>query len=181
MAKLSAILQLEKLRATPEEQRIIHLWADGSFYRAYEWSAWLAVRYIKQFKVTRRTIKSVGSDMLFIGFPQSSMEKFRPGKAVLQENTEEKRLLLILPEDVVKADEGSTLEQDFQNWRTTIPLTEGKTPTDETTPRTAHLGGGSVSVTGIMRQVLEFSVEAHSPIDCMLFLAELKKQVSSLL
>lgn len=44
MAKLADILETEQKRADATQQRIVHLFADGTFYRAYEWSAWLCCR-----------------------------------------------------------------------------------------------------------------------------------------
>ena len=59
MAKLADILAIERERVTDFSRRQIHLFADGSFYRAYEWSAWLCCGYINQFKVTKRYNKSI--------------------------------------------------------------------------------------------------------------------------
>lgn len=182
MAKIGDILDLEKKRSEPDEMRSIYLWPDGTFYRAYEWSAWLCVRYIRQFKVTRRMFKAMKTDMLFIGFPQTSLEKFKPETAVVNE-LPSKCIVLILPEVMVAPDSGSTLEADYQNWRTTIPLAEGKETklSAEQQSLSGRANTGSVSMTGIMKQILEFPVESHSPIDCMLFLVDVKKNISSLL
>jgi len=44
MSQLSEILETERRRDTAEQQRIVYLFQEGTFYRAYEWSAWLCVR-----------------------------------------------------------------------------------------------------------------------------------------
>ena len=41
MAQLADILQQERERDTADKWGIIHLYKTGSFYSAYEWSAWL--------------------------------------------------------------------------------------------------------------------------------------------
>ena len=41
MAGIKEILEFESERNDRERQRVIHLFQEGSFYRAYEWSAWL--------------------------------------------------------------------------------------------------------------------------------------------
>jgi len=41
MAAIKEILEFEDDRSDREMQRVIHLFQEGSFYRAYEWSAWL--------------------------------------------------------------------------------------------------------------------------------------------
>lgn len=184
MAKLTEILDMERKRPLPEHYSQIRLWADGSFYRAYEFSAWLCCRYIRQFKVTRRTIKAANSDLLFIGFPQSSLEKFKPEGATVA-LFDDKDILLTLPEGMVVPSEDSTLEQEFQNWRTTIPLTESKSEQQEggkASKLPSKLSSSSpMSMTGIMKSIMEFPVESNTPIDCMLFLADIKKHLSSLL
>ena len=45
MAKLADILQQERERDTAEQWGIIHLYKTGSFYSAYEWSAWLMTKF----------------------------------------------------------------------------------------------------------------------------------------
>ena len=85
MAKLTEIVAIERERETDMSRRQIHLFADGSFYRAYEWSAWLCCRYINQFRTTKRYNKSVSADMVFVGFPKVSLAKFTPENVVPNE------------------------------------------------------------------------------------------------
>lgn len=96
MPKLSEILDVEKQRLSPESFREIRLWTDGSFYRAYEWSAWLCIRYVRQFKVTKRYIKNIDTDVLFVGFPQSSLDKFKVEGSMV-EPWDNKGVLMTLP------------------------------------------------------------------------------------
>lgn len=46
MAQLKEIFERESQRGTAESCTVIHLFQEGTFYRAYEWSAWLCVRYM---------------------------------------------------------------------------------------------------------------------------------------
>lgn len=147
MAKLTDILAVELQRATAEEQRQLHLFADGSFYRAYEWSAWLCCTYIKQFQVTRRFIKSTDSDMLFVGFPKTSLSRLLPEGCETKEQ-DEGHLLVCLPDILVKGEQDRTHE--FANWRSTIPMAETKDK--KTLP---SLADRPVSMTGVMKKVLE--------------------------
>lgn len=54
MAGIKDILEIEQSRETAEDWRRIHLFQEGSFYRAYEVSAWLCHKHISQFRVTHR-------------------------------------------------------------------------------------------------------------------------------
>lgn len=62
--KLKEILEIEKERDNPQSCRVVHLVQEGSCYRAYEWSAWLCVRYIKDFKPTHRLLKNSGESIV---------------------------------------------------------------------------------------------------------------------
>lgn len=185
MAKLSLIMDVERRRLTQKQETVIHLWADGTFYRAYEWSAWLCVRYVRSFKATKRIVKSIGADMVFVGFPQSSLEKYLPEGAVIGTNADdEKGVIITLSPEMVRPDEGSTLEQDFQNWRTAVPLTVTKdssavNPQDSLSiPQRAS---SPMSLTGIFKEIVSYPIVQSSPIESMLFLADIQKRLSSLL
>ncbi len=57
MANTIEILEIERKRIDTGDFATIHLFVEGSFYRAYEWSAWLCVRYCAELKVTHRLLK----------------------------------------------------------------------------------------------------------------------------
>ena len=85
MAQLKEILEIEKKREEGGQYSTIYLFPEGTFYRAYEWSAWLCCRYINQFRTTKRYNKSVSADMVFVGFPKVSLAKFTPENVVPNE------------------------------------------------------------------------------------------------
>ena len=57
MSQLKDILEREKERGFLEQCGKMHLFREGTFYRAYEWRAWLCVRYFAELKVTHRMLK----------------------------------------------------------------------------------------------------------------------------
>lgn len=65
-----------EVERTLDDRMVLHFYQEGSFYRAYEWSAWLCHRYINQFKVTHHHSKSIEHSVLFVGFPVASLEKY---------------------------------------------------------------------------------------------------------
>lgn len=173
MAKLAEILAVERQRTSDAEQRQIHLFADGSFYRAYEWSAWLCCIYIKQFQVTRRFIKSANADMLFVGFPQTSLSRLLPeGCEAIEQG--EGHLLIVLPDSYIKGEEDRAT--DFANWRNTIPMAEAKEKKSQPT-----LADRPVSVTGVMKKVMAYNVLEHSPIESMQFIQDIQRQLAEIL
>lgn len=61
-----------EVERTLDDRMIVHLYQEGSFYRAYEWSAWLAHRFIKEFKVTHKKMKDVEDSVAYIVFSATS-------------------------------------------------------------------------------------------------------------
>ena len=78
MAGIKDILKIEQQRESSDDWTCIHLFQEGSFYRAYEVSAWLCTMHINQFKVTHRHVKGIDQTIVFVGFPVSSLEKRTP-------------------------------------------------------------------------------------------------------
>ncbi|MCQ2375386.1 MAG: hypothetical protein MJ069_05770 [Salinivirgaceae bacterium] len=74
MASLKEIVEKEQQRTELEQMRMAYVYREGGFYRAYEWSAWLFVRHVSDFKVTCRMIKLLDQPVSFIGFPLTFVE-----------------------------------------------------------------------------------------------------------
>lgn len=165
------MLTAEKNRSTKETQQTIHLYAEGTFYHAYEWSAWLCCQFINSFKTTRRENKKAKTDIVSIGFPISSLEKYTPAEA-RTEQAEEGHLIWHLPDTLIK--DPTNLNEQYTRWRSAIPMTEAKTKSNAPLP---VLADHPVSITGIMKQVLAFRVESHSPMECMQFLLDIQTQL----
>lgn len=179
MAQLVDIMAAEKARTTFREQREIRLYADGSFYRAYEWSAWLCSRYVKQNKVTRRFVKSVDGDVLYIGFPRTSLEKYVLEGTEVEDDGAGTVVLRLAETLFPPENERETLPIDFAAWREHQPMTEQKND-KKNGENEAQNAVQPMSATGIMQQLQAFAIESSTPIECMLFLVELKKKLTFL-
>ena len=66
MSAIKDISENEHQRMSSGVHDELHLWREGTFLRAYEWSAWLACRYLHEFKVNRRAFKGVDSPVVYI-------------------------------------------------------------------------------------------------------------------
>lgn len=173
---------MEGERSEPGQYRVVHLFSEGSFLRAYEWSAWMLCRYVHQFKVTRRAFKGVDEAVAFIGFPKTSLAKFMPeGCAVraLDEKHSVAELPMNLPDAEVEA-----LANEFTAWKEGVPLAEPSGKGRPTSASSVPLAETQqplhfTTLTDAMRAVLAFPLEKRSPIECMLFLAELRGQLAS--
>lgn len=180
MAHLSEILEKEKQRTNDAECRVIHLFPEGTFYRAYQWSAWLCSRYISQFKPTRRQIKNTEDYLVFVGFPTASLSKFVPD-GIQPIVNEDKTVDIRIPELLVPAIESSEpFLTDYQNWMMSVPLTEPKTK-DKTDKVTDFLIADSTNTKDILKKILSYPIEQKTPIDSMLFLTDLRRQVAAII
>jgi hypothetical protein len=179
--KIADIIELEN-RRTEADKYALFLINDTKFWRAYGWSAWLCVKYVKQFEILKREIKSANATVCFVGFPVDNLERHFDGKADCVALTE-KDLRMELRPDVVPQD--ITYEQmqaEYQAWFDALPLSkkknEGKDASDDLpfTPTAAHL-----SVMGVMKEIMLFPTDEHSPTECVEFIRDLKKKITKIL
>ena len=144
MAKLADILQQERERDTEDKWGVIHLYKTGSFYSAYEWSAWLIAvitfndEVRKQAKnrnpiaVTRLPMKDSNETFCRVGFPLKSIEKYIPTR--LDFNSEDDKHIVItvaLPQP----QDGSEvtyerLSEAIKKWKEAQPLKQPKDKKD---------------------------------------------------
>ena len=61
---------------------MIRLYRAGIFYVAYEQSCYAFHKYIRQFKVKKKLVKKISSEIVSLGFPVSSEEKLLIGRTV---------------------------------------------------------------------------------------------------
>lgn len=180
MAQLTEILKLENDRSTSEAWQMIYLHKDGKFYRAYQMSAWLYSCVINEYKVTHRRFKSVDESVLFVGFPIESLMKRMPEEVIL-DLSDEQLLRLKISEQQLTALCGDLSPQEaFEQWKEAHPFATEPSitnaPRKDSKPQEIHKVHSSMF--GIMQQILSFPVESKSPIDCMLFLADVRRSIA---
>lgn len=179
MSQLKEILEKERERSTLEQCKIIHLFREGTFYRAYEWSAWLCQRYFSELKVTHRLLKG-GEDIVFVGFPLTSLERYTPQGASVTAS-DDKSIVMALPDDVFAHEtDNDSIRVGFEHWKQCQPLTESSRKKVEEerarSERNAH-----PHLTDVMLRILAYPIEQHSPMECMAFLADVKQQISEII
>lgn len=155
---INEILKTEQQRQVNDDWRVVILYQEGSFYRAYECSAWLYCVCIKEFKVTHRTMKGIDKSVAFIGFPVSSLSKWMP-ENVIARQVADKHLTLVLP-DSMQTELNSTDEYQkaFTEWKSSIPvITKDK---NEARDEREVAKRNSPSLFGIMQQIMSFPVES---------------------
>lgn len=178
MAAIKEILEFESSREGEEMQRSIHLFQEGSFFRAYEWSAWLMCRYIHEFKVTHRRMKGIEQSVVLIGFPVTSLSKWL-GDGLERHDVGDKHMMFKLAADVFSdICEGETAENVFESWKSQQPIVEK--PLKAAAATEAVPSSPAVSLTAVAQRIMSFPIEAKSPIECYKFLSEIKQQLAML-
>ena len=179
MAQLKEIFERESQRGTAESCTVIHLFQEGTFYRAYEWSAWLCVRYINGFKVTKRELKSQEETMVLVGFPVTSLQKYTPQDAEVSFN-DDKSVSIRLPQSLLEESGGAeTMAEEFANWKRSVPVQEAGRKKGEYTAVDGQ--PGVLRLTDILHEVLVYPVEQKTPMECMNFIAAMKQKISAII
>lgn len=136
----------------------IHLYREGLFWKAYEYSAYRFFFGINRFKPLKKSVKKIGKDVVSIGFPTTSLEKFCQLYSVL---TKEDHHLLIVPKNIVTM-------LSFVQWKDGILLTPIK-------PKLIQ--ESSIVQLNVEDEILRFNIESKTPIECMTWLSSLKQKI----
>ena len=180
MAKIAEILSIEKERSDASTQQIVHLFKEGGFYRAYNWSAWILVMMLrakehdekKQLCVSRKTIKSSGDDFVFVGFPLKSINKFIPQDVQFTPVNDSQIDMVI---DPTSFDTELSIDA-FEEWKKSFPISEKKEKPTDTAASQPRQG-----LTALMSEVLKYPLESRTPLQNTEFISYLKQQLASLL
>lgn len=144
MAKLADILQQERDRDTEDKWGLIHLYKTGSFYSAYEWSAWLIAvitfndevrmqtKDRKPIAVTRIPMKDSDETFCRVGFPLKSIEKYIPTR-LNYEAEDDKHIVITVT--LPQPQDGSEvtyerLSEAVAKWKAEQPLKQPKDKKD---------------------------------------------------
>ncbi len=158
----------------------IILYREGLFWKAYERSAYHFVSYVNSYKVSRKHVKSLADDVVSVGFPTSVLEAHK-GKFEI-ESEEYGRVIIITGKQIDDA--------AFTAWKAAVPMAVG-------TPVAAApvVQNGSAGVAAspfipsngllkgaldIIEEIRQFQIENKTPMECMMWAADLKKAVRNI-
>ena len=153
----------------------IILLREGIFWRAYEKSAYAFSMQIHPYKPTRKWVIAVKQDVVSLGFPVSAAENVLNNSKVLMR--QEKRLVLAASPISV---------EDFEAWKQTVPMTlpdsglhrkDIRRPYVPTVVSTT-VSPGEQSCEGLADCIRQFNIASKTPVECMLFLMELKRRLA---
>lgn len=176
MAQIKDVLEIEGKRETLEQCLVIHLFEEGTFYRAYQWSAWLCHRYIKEFKPTHRKLKQDNETLIFVGFPVSSLMNYVNSDSQFV-TVADKQVDVILPLSLFEDyNEKEFIEKDFLNWKSSVPLSESsKHKSEEKFLQYKDLE--HITTTELLNEIASYPLEQKTLLENLNFLSQLKQKV----
>lgn len=158
----------------------IILLREGIFWRAYEKSAYAFSMQIHPYKPTRKWVIAVKQDVVSLGFPVSAAGNVLDGCKVLMQ--QEGRLVLAA---------SPIAAGDFEAWKQSVPMAlpdNGRQPKNVPHPYVSAAETPQASVTAVppagqgcenlADSIRRFNIESKTPVECMLFLMELKRRLA---
>lgn len=150
----------------PGNEIILH--REGVFYIAYERSAWLFFMAVHTFKVKKMYVKCVAQDVVSIGFPMTALERYVTGCKVDEGSG---GVRLSLPGDKIP------LVDDFEQWK---GCQQYATPKQKSETANDDVDEKDIPMSDIIKRIKDFPIECKTPVECMLFLIELKNSCKTL-
>lgn len=144
----------------------IHFYREGVFYKAYERSAYAFVTQVKPFMVKKQFVKSVNQEVVSIGFPTNSLRSYFAADKIQEKGNEAE-----VPLDI------AVNLSDFESWREHVAITPAKEPSVKINSKTSSTVETSENERTIAIKIKTFPIEMKTPLECMLFLSELKKML----
>lgn len=146
--------------------RTIRLIKASKFFRAYNHSAWLFYEKIAKHKVMRMHLKSLDKDVLYIGFPDSSLF----GNIGSRRSAKTEYGFDIMLEESESPDEAL-----YEEWKNTVVTVEASKADFHSLPCT-----GADAEREVIKRLREFQIENHTMVECVVFLSELRKLVANI-
>ncbi len=153
----------------------IYLHREGLFWKAYEYSAYKFIHTVRAYHPQKKWMKGLARDIVSLGFPDSVLPELLRGKTA--EQADEKKWIIRTTEPAG--------EEEFENWKEGLPR-HGSTVTAErpaltpvSTPAAAGSDVGHPNDRAVLLKLAAFQVENASPLQCMMFISELQKELRS--
>lgn len=181
--KIEDIINLENNRKTKEQYGVLHLLKEGTFYHAYDWSAWLMTMFPMSDSVPTPTVKKLkdGYMNVFVGFPVSSLGKYIPDGDEVQFTaiTDTQLDVTVKLTDDVKESDFDTIRSQVDDWKAGLPINRGNKQRREER-EVAEAAPRITRISDILGRVLSFPLENKSPMEAYEFLRELRQQVAAM-
>lgn len=161
MSKFKDLVEYEN--AKPD--RSIRLVRSGTFYRAYNRSAWIFSSLISQYTVLREYVKELKDNVFYIGFPTHVMIDRIAGRKY--DKTEKGYDVMLNEDDVLD-------ETGYEAWCASI-LTETKDKEGEERTGNVRFSGHKALENYVASKISRFPLMDSTPKQCLDFLFDLQQ------
>lgn len=158
----------EVLNQEDQGRNCIYLYKEGIFLIAYDRSAYLFTKYIKKYNARRKYYKGIERSVCSIGFPEKVFQGIMESCGRTSERTE--------GEFRIEIPEAKTDQEEFDLWQkeATEKVEKKKEIPEDTTQK--EYGGQE----NILERIGAFDLANKSPVECMIFLAEIQKEFKTM-
>ena len=171
MASIIEIITQEKTNTDA-----IHLYKEGLFWKAYQQSAFrIDSQPCTAYKLIKKHIKAVSCEVVSLGFPSLNLPKhFRAEQ------------IEYLDDQHIRIQDKGIEESEYQDWFSQIPLFVPNAPKPKEPEYLTQIhifepapeAKASFSITDeIVTRLRNFRIEQSTPMQCMLFLSQLQKEL----
>ena len=160
MASFEQVIKFE----SEKPKGVVRLVEANGFYRAYNHSAYLFHQAIAKHKVTRKFVKNIGSEVVYVGFPVDRLLERIGSRS--HKKTE-------FGYDVELAAEELPSDEGYEEWRETVP-TEAASRGDVA----ALAISGDELCRAVCERIRLFPMETKTLIEIAAFVAEIKKALA---
>lgn len=150
---------LEREDATSKS---IYLYKEGMFWKAYEYSAYRFVFSVMKCKPKKQHFKGTSQEMVHIGFPFSTLDTHKDAFRLISKNDFS---CVIEPIEFLP-------QMSFKEWKGSITLTSN---TQNVPPSASK---HNINFEYVANKIRNFNIESKTPMDCMMFLVSLKKEIN---
>lgn len=166
-------------------QTTIILLREGIFWKAYEKSAYAFFHQIRPYQPKRKWVQSVKGDLISLGFPMNAEGAVLKDCQVLLRQ-EDRIVLSALPVE----------HAEYETWKQSVPMTLPDRGRNDTAPvaerppsfalpaEATAAGAVKSPLSALYEQLVDsirhFNLESKTPVECMLFLSELKRKLTEL-
>jgi hypothetical protein len=152
------------------DKKIVTFFKEGLFYKCYNEDAMVFVQKIKEYKVSSKFIKSIGAEVLSLGFPVSEVQKGNISFNTISEavkavsyKEDTHRVVFSLKEDI---------KQHYNEFKEAI-ITFRESDTKKESINVDK------NIHNLVKIIQEFDLANHTPMQAIVFIQELKNQIKT--
>lgn len=163
MASISEILMQED-----KNQGSIYLYSEGLFWQSYQQSAFRFIKVYDKYKINKKYFKGVNRDVVFLGFPKTVLNRLFEQEDVTGLSEDKLQIKIKSP---------NTFEEtEYALWFDSIAGTSKKETTALDSDENFSLDNKEKK---IIQQIHDYRIEKASPVDCMLFIISIQKELDN--